>query len=144
MTGYGYCETQNEKLHTVIELKSYNHRYLDIIVYLPNYLNRIEPKIREFISSRVNRGRVELYLKIEEQSEGITVNIDKEAACSYTKAFKELIAVTGINDRVHLSHLLRMDGVIKTEGVDFTLDDVLSIIEENKELMNINKHYRWR
>ncbi len=142
MTGYGYCETQNEKLHTVIELKSYNHRYLDIIVYLPNYLNQIEPKIRKLISSRVNRGRVELYLKIKEQSENITVNIDKEAACSYTKAFEELIAATGINDRVHLNHLLRMEGVIKTENkrdIDYywsniepVLVDVFKTFEESR------------
>jgi len=151
MTGYGYCETQNEKLHTVIELKSYNHRYLDIIIYLPNYLNQIEQKIRGFISSRVKRGRVELYLKVREQSEDIIVSIDKEAACSYTKAFKELIEVAGINDRVHLSHLLRMDGVIKTENkrdieyywsnIEPLLENVFKAFEESrvKEGLKINE-----
>lgn len=115
MTGYGYCETQNEEMHTVIELKSYNHRYLDININLPYYINQLEPEIRNFIGSRVNRGRVEVYLKLKEQSEDISVNIDKDAALSYKKAFEELIEGMGIQDHVHLSHLLRMEGVIKTE-----------------------------
>jgi len=133
MTGYGYCESQTERLHTVIELKSYNHRYLDVIVNAPNFLGQIEQEIRSFISSRVKRGRVELYLKVKDQSEEITVNIDKAAACSYKKAFEELIKATGIEDRVRLSHLMRMEGVIKTENkrdMDFYWSSIKPLLEK--------------
>ena len=58
MTGYGYCEEETEKLYLSVEIKSVNNRYLDIQINLPPFLNPLEPRLREFISSRVRRGRV--------------------------------------------------------------------------------------
>ncbi len=46
MTGFGYAESQNERMSIAVEVKSYNHRYLDILVSLPPYLNALEPDLR--------------------------------------------------------------------------------------------------
>jgi len=58
MTGYGYSEFQNEQIHITLEMKSYNNRYLDMQISLPPFLNPLEPRIREFLASRMERGRV--------------------------------------------------------------------------------------
>ena len=133
MTSYGYTEFQSESLHLTLEIKSYNNRYLDIFVNLPPYLNPIEPKIREFISSKINRGRIEIYIKTRELEEDLTVLLDKKAVSSYMKILNELKEISGIDENIHLSHLLRMDGVLKTlknRDVDTFWNILLPLLEK--------------
>ena len=112
MTGFGYYEYQNDESYALIDLKSYNNRYLDLQVNLPPHLSPLEPRLREFLSSRINRGRVEVYMKliIDEQ---IDLLVDTESARSFTAVLQQLIDEAGINDQVRLSHLLRMEGILK-------------------------------
>jgi uncharacterized protein (TIGR00255 family) len=112
MTGFGYHEFQDDVSYALIDLKSYNNRYLDIQVSLPPHMSAIEPRLRDYLSSRINRGRVEVYLKLitEEQ---IDLLVDKESARSFTAVLQQLISEVGINDQVKLSHLLRMEGILK-------------------------------
>ena len=64
MTGFGYYEYQKDEFYALIDLKSYNNRYLDLQVNLPPHLSPLEPRLREYLSSRINRGRVEVYMKL--------------------------------------------------------------------------------
>jgi uncharacterized protein (TIGR00255 family) len=116
MTGFGYSETQDNKIHQIMEIKSYNHRYLDLVMYLPNNLKQLEPQIREYLGEHIKRGRVELYLRIKELEEDITVVVDKNAALAYVKSLEELKKTTGITDEIHLSHLIRLEGILKLEN----------------------------
>ncbi|RKX77049.1 MAG: YicC family protein [Spirochaetes bacterium] len=115
MTGYGYGEYRDESLSINLELKAYNNRYLDIIVNVPPSLNSIEPRLREFLSGKILRGRVELYIKCKELSERVTVTVDEELVKTYASALKELALAAGVNEDIRLSHLLEIDGVLKTE-----------------------------
>ncbi len=112
MTGFGYYEFQDDVSYALIDLKAYNNRYLDIQVSVPPHMSALEPRLREYLSSRINRGRVEIYLKLitEEQ---IDLLVDKESARSFTAVLQQLIDEVGINDQVKLSHLLRMEGIFK-------------------------------
>jgi uncharacterized protein (TIGR00255 family) len=113
MTGFGYTEYQDEKNHITMNLKSYNNRFLDIIVYLPPYISQLEQKIRNFLSSRIKRGRVELILKVREMEEKVQVHLDTSIIHIYMDALKRLINEAGISERINLSHLLRIDGILK-------------------------------
>ncbi len=115
MTGYGYAEYQDEKIHLILEMKSYNNRYLDIIINQPVFLNSLEPEIRKYISDNAERGRVELYLRVRELEEDVKVYIDKSAASSYAEALRQLSKAAGIEENVGLSHILSFEGVLKTE-----------------------------
>ena len=63
MTGYGYGEYQDEEQHVLLEIRSYNNRYLDVWVNLPQSLNALEPRFREYLVSKIGRGKVELSLR---------------------------------------------------------------------------------
>ncbi len=115
MTAFGFGEYQDEKLQVSLTLKSYNNRFQDILVYLPPHLSRLEPKFREFLSARIQRGRVELYVKIIEFEENPLVIPDKNLALGYIKALQELSEAAGIREKVRLSHLLRVEGILKIE-----------------------------
>ena len=115
MTGFGYREYQDEKIHLILELKSYNNRYLDLIVSLPPPVSPLESRIRSFLSERFSRGRVELSLRMRELEENITIHIDNRAAERYAEALRGLCNRLKINDEVRLGHILGMEGVVKND-----------------------------
>jgi len=114
MTGFGYYEYQRDECYALIDLKSYNNRYLDFQVNLPPHLSALEPRLRDYLSSRINRGRVEVYMKLI-TDEQIDLLVDTESARSITAILQQLIDEVGINDQVRLSHLLRMEGILKPQ-----------------------------
>ena len=67
MTGFGRGEAGDETRKIVVEIKSVNHRYLDLNVKLPRKLNAFEVEIRNFIKSRIVRGKVDVYITLEDQ-----------------------------------------------------------------------------
>jgi uncharacterized protein (TIGR00255 family) len=115
MTGFAYREHRDERHKITITMKSYNNRFLDILVYLPAFLNPLEPKIREFLSKRISRGRVELYLKASELSQAAEITIDPAYVESYVQALRQLADAAGIRERIKLSHLMRIEGMLKAE-----------------------------
>jgi uncharacterized protein (TIGR00255 family) len=115
MTGFGFSEQQDEKTHISLDLKSYNNRYLDIITNIPSILNPLEPKIREWLSERIQRGRVEISIRFRELEENLSVILDKNVVEEYTEVLNQMLKISGIKEELSLSHLLSMDGIIKTD-----------------------------
>lgn len=117
MTGFGYAEYQDEKHQVALSLKSYNNRFLDIFVYLPQYLSQLEQRIREYLASRILRGRVELTLTAVEFEQGLDLILDKSSLAAYVNALRELIELAGIDEKLRLSHLLKMEGLFKKKKI---------------------------
>ncbi|MDZ7795153.1 MAG: YicC/YloC family endoribonuclease [Spirochaetia bacterium] len=113
MTGYSYREYQDERVNLALELKSYNNRYLDIVVNAPPFLSPLEPAIRNYLKSRIVRGRVEISLRVKELEEDLEVYIDQSAATQYAAALRRLAETVGLQEEPRLSHFLRLEGVIK-------------------------------
>ena len=117
MTGYGYAERQDEVVSAVVEVKSYNNRYLDLNCSLPGVLSQRETVIREMVGNVVRRGRVELFVRFREKTEDLTVTVDEGVVNGYLKAFAQLQALTGVSEPVTMNHLLSRDGVLKSERI---------------------------
>lgn len=115
MTGYGYREEVGESSILGVELKAYNNRYLDIYVNVPPSLGPLEPRIREFVSSRVARGRVEVYVKARGVAEETTVVLDRENVAAYLSAIVALRDAAGLDDEIRLSDILRLEGILRLE-----------------------------
>jgi uncharacterized protein (TIGR00255 family) len=115
MTGFAYREHRDKKHKITITLKSYNNRFLDILVYLPSFLNPLEQKIRAFLSKRISRGRVELYVKAVELGQAAQIAVDPYYVESYVQALRQLAEAAGIREKIRLSHLLRIEGMLQSE-----------------------------
>jgi len=115
MTGYGYKEFQNEKVRFILEVKTYNNRYLDLILNLPAPLSPLESKVRTLVSGTLKRGRVEVYLRMKELKEDLSLIVDSSAVKTYADSLREIQAMAGIEGTLSLEHILSMDGLIKTE-----------------------------
>ena len=132
MTGYGYAEYQDEKIHLILEMKSYNNRYLDIIINQPVFLNALEPEIRKVISDNSERGRVEVYLRVRELEEDVVFHLDKSAASAYAESLRSLADAAGLDENISLSHLLSFEGILKTEknrDIDQYRDKIMPLLE---------------
>ena len=115
MTGFGYGEYRDETRQVTLSLKSYNNRFLDIVVYLPPPLAALEQRLRDYLSGKVLRGRVELSVKLTQSGPG-KVLPDPETVRAHIAALRQLAAAAGIRERVRISHLLRLEGLFRSEA----------------------------
>ncbi len=114
MTGFGHGESRDPSLQMVLEIRSYNNRFLELSINLPSSLKQLEPKVREFLSARIQRGKVELYLSMIELEEGTEVLIDHGRVRAYMAALEQLRRTTRIREKPGLAHIIGLDGVLKT------------------------------
>ena len=116
MTGFGHGEHRDSRLHMVLEIRSYNNRYLELAINLPYSLKQLEPRVREYLSTRMVRGKVEFYLGVTELEDDSEVYVDAGRVRAYVNALAELKRISGARDRIALSHIIGLEGVMKSES----------------------------
>ncbi len=117
MTGFGRGEYSDEISKVTVEIRSVNHRYLDIYVKMPRRYSFAEETIKAAIKSRLHRGKVEVNVTVDNIGKSDSdVRLDKELAARYYKALSELKDSFDFGDESHvsLSLLSRMPDVIVT------------------------------
>ncbi len=114
MTGYGISEFQDDTIRIVTEIKSYNNKYLDLSINIPSFLGPLDPELRKRLKSTINRGRVELTIRMKELEENLEVVVDEGAVKTYRKALLSLAQVAELHEDPHISHFLKLEGVLKT------------------------------
>ena len=114
MTGFGHGEHRDSRVQMVLEVRSYNNRFLELGINLPYALKQLEPRVREYLSARVQRGKVEFYLSLTELEDSSDVVVDHARVRTYTAALEELRRLAGIRERPSLAALMSLDGVLKT------------------------------
>lgn len=123
MTGYGKGEAENELFRLKIELKSVNHRYLDINIKLPRYLIYLEEKIKKLIKQDLSRGKIDVFVNLDFINQSsIDVKVDIPLANNFKQALDSLILELEIDDKVRLSNILQISDIIKTEKKDLDED----------------------
>ena len=121
MTGFGRCEIAENNRKFTVEIKSVNHRYLDVNIKMPKALNFFESAIRGELKSRISRGKVDVFVSYEDYSEKTsTVRYNKEVAQEYLKFMRQMGEEFGLEDDVRVSMLARFPEVFTMEeaGVD--------------------------
>lgn len=101
------------------ELRSVNHRFLEVATRLPDELRALEPALRERIASRVSRGKVDVSLRLRAVDGGGALQVDRARLVELSKLARELETdFPGL--RTDFSQLLLIPGVVRGEGVDAT------------------------
>lgn len=114
MTGFGRASFTVDKVGFEVELRSVNHRYLDVRIRLPRLLAAFESDLKAEIRSRLERGRVDLSVAAREGREALTrVQVDPQAAEQYLAAARELAARHELSQNVDLTSLLGLPGVAR-------------------------------
>lgn len=116
MTGFGRGKYENEGRIYTVDIKSVNHKYTDISVRLPRFLNSEEDKIRKRISSAISRGKVDVLVTFENySSKGTNIRINKELAKEYIRELKSLAEETELNFNVDVIDISKFPEILKIE-----------------------------
>lgn len=116
MTGYGEGRESSQEVDLQVEMSTVNHRFLEIEVNSSEAIPFAwEKKIRQLVREKIKRGKVNLNVEIKWKPPFLSeVAINRERAASYKNGLSRLCQDLELNDRVTLSHLLALPGVISS------------------------------
>ena len=130
MTGFGRCELADENRKVSVELKSVNHRYLDINIRMPKKLNFFEAAIRSLLKEYMQRGKVDVYITYEDLSETtMTVKYNAAIAAEYLGYLRQMAQEFQLEDDIRVSTLSRYPEVFTMEEQPMDEDGIWSILE---------------
>ena len=116
MTGFGRCELVGGTRKFTVEVKSVNHRYLDVNIKMPKRLNFFDASIRNLLKEYIQRGKVDLYITYEDLSEQtVSVKYHPEVAASYLAYLKEMAESFSLENDIRVSTLSRYPEVFSME-----------------------------
>lgn len=131
MTGVGAGKAAGDGWEVTAELKTVNHRFLDVNLRLPRNLAFLEPVARERISAGITRGHVEVYLNVMSTAGGSReVVTDPGLAAAYAKAAEEIGAAAGIRERLGIGQLMALEGVVTLTEREMDQETVAALCGE--------------
>ncbi len=140
MTGFGRGEIKGLGYSFSLEMKSVNHRYLEILVKTPRNFSVFEDRIRKAIQYKIQRGRLEVYINVKETEEKKRmVKLDKELALSYDNSLKELAQVLDSGYKTDIYRLASLPDVMIVEEEEVDIEALWLILEKalNDALENL-------
>ena len=135
MTGCGNGKVQREGWEVSVDLKTVNHRFLDIGIKLPRALSFLEQTLREHISRRIRRGHADVFLTVKRtESSAVSVECDPDLASLYIETAKRLSDTTGVPNDMTVSRLMSMDGVLILNGREMDEELVAAICADAADI----------
>jgi uncharacterized protein (TIGR00255 family) len=131
MTGYGRGECERAGRVFIVEIRSVNNRFREVILRIPRTLQNFEEEIRSLVASRVRRGRIEVSIQIErEGGEPIHLQLNSPLVASYLRIMKQLSDEFSLDDRVNPLDLCQLKDVILFKPEDSDPSDLEAGIQE--------------
>lgn len=126
MTSFGRAQSEEGKdLCLSIEMKSVNHRYLDINIRMPRMMLALEEKIRNIISKKLNRGKVDIFINYKNyESNAGKANLNMKLAKNYYECLKQIQSELNIIDDISTTKIARLPDVITLEEPEENLDNI--------------------
>ena len=114
MTGFGRHEYINGTKKIIVEIKSVNHRYLDLSVKLSKRITALDQKIRNRIKESVGRGKVDIYIHYEEAADdNFEIRYNKQIAEAYLNNMRSMAQDFGVADDITVTKLSLMPDVFE-------------------------------
>ncbi len=116
MTGFGRAEVVTDERKITIELKSVNHRYLDLSIKMPKKLSFLEGAIRNLMKTYIQRGKVDVYITYEDYTmNNGALKYNRELASEYITCLKQMQQDFGLDYDIKVSTLSRYPEVLVME-----------------------------
>lgn len=119
MTGYGRREVVTEGKKILVEIKSVNHRYSDYNIKVQRHLGFLEDKIRKHVSTAITRGKVDIYLNVENfESADKEISLNIPMAKNYIEVLTQLRDEFGLKDDITVTNVARNTDIFQTERLE--------------------------
>ncbi len=132
MTGFGSTDLVFNKVKITVEIKSVNHRYLDVVYYLPSGFSSYEEKIQKIVARQIKRGRVTVSVRITDKPQ-MTISLNKEALKRYVDIARMLSKEMNLKNDLTTGDLLKMPGVVETKETFIEAQQIWASLEKTIE-----------
>ncbi|MCH5262024.1 MAG: YicC family protein [Lachnospiraceae bacterium] len=131
MTGFGRCEIAKGERKITVEMKSVNHRYLDVSIKMPKKLNFFEAAIRSELKNYIQRGKVDVFIAYEDLTESnVCVKYNKELAAEYMKYLTQIAEDFSLDNDIRVSTLSRYPEVLGMEEQTVDEEELWQLLAE--------------
>ena len=131
MTGFGRCEVAEGTRKITVEMKSVNHRYLDINIKMPKKLNFFETAIRNELKNYIPRGKVDVFISYEDVAEAnVCVKYNRDLAAEYMKYLWKMSEDFSLDNDVRVSTLSRYPEVLTMEEQTVDEEELWQFLEK--------------
>lgn len=141
MTGFGRGEYQDSDHRFIVEIRSVNHRFNEIVIRVPKNLGGVEDRIRKSIAGTLARGRIDIVITADDFMERRrTIRVDKGLANGYYQAVKDVAETCGLDIRaVSAYDIAKFPDVLKVEEMTEDLETLWPKLSDaiNQALANL-------
>jgi uncharacterized protein (TIGR00255 family) len=124
MTGFGSSRVEAPNLTVLVEVKSVNHRYIDVHVKIPGEFQVFENIIRQKLSSHFKRGRLDVFVRIDYKRENIKLDVNHTFIRAYSNLLTELKNTYGIQGDFTLEMMTKLPGLVTVSSSDLSEQEI--------------------
>lgn len=130
MTGYGRCREVVDGRDILVEVKSVNSRYIDANIKTGRLYNALEEKLKSLASTYISRGKVDIYLTVENlDGEKTQLNVNKEYLESYIHLLRKIQQEYGLGGDVTVQTVANKPDIFSQVKADEDMDEVWASVE---------------
>lgn len=133
MTGFGSASAEADGTTVEAEVRAVNSRHLRVDLGLPRGADEWEPRLRELVDDRVERGRVNVAVRVDGDGGGPSLELDEDRVEAYLNAFRTLKEEYDLPGQVDLELLVRAGGMLRerrtTAAETLDVDAAASVVD---------------
>lgn len=124
MTGFGSARAEAPNLAVLVEIKSVNHRYLDVHIKIPGEYQNFENVIRQKASAAFKRGRLDAFVRIDYKRENIKLDVNHNLIRAYVEMMSGLKISYPIQGDLTLDMITRLPGLVTISTSDLSKEEL--------------------
>ena len=130
MTGFGRYEYSDESCKCSVEIKSVNHRYLDLSIKMPKRFSFFETSVRNLLKDYIKRGKVDVFITYEDlEEQSVNIRYNKAIAAKYMEYLEQMAKDFNLENDIRVSTLSRYPEVFDTDEAQIDEDAIWHVIE---------------
>lgn len=131
MTGFGQGEATAATSSVTVEIRSVNHRFLDLAFKLPRVIQNREADIKDIVRAKLARGRVTITINIESPSSGRAITINEQVLETYLMQLRAFAKKHQLDERLSLDTLMQLPEVVTAKELEPGEDEVWPLVEKS-------------
>ena len=131
MTGFGHAEKVTSQCKITVELKSVNHRYLDLNIKMPRRFNMLEGQVRNLLKQYMQRGKVDVFITYEDYtSSDYTLKYNKDLAAEYLRYLNQMAEEFHLENDIRVTALSRYPEVLSMEEQSVDEEELWKLLSD--------------
>ena len=131
MTGFGQGEATSATSSVTVEVRSVNHRFLDLAFKLPRVIQNREADIKDIVRAKLSRGRVSITINIESPMSGRAITINEHVLETYLTQLRAFARKHNLDEHLSMEALIQLPEVVTAKELEPGEDEVWPLVEKS-------------